>query len=106
MVRLVPTPAATLVRISGEVDIATVTKLSGRLDALPDRDTVVDLCEVGLLSATGVTVLLTLHDRLAAAGARLMLAAASRPVRRVLSVTGLDAHLVLAPSLDDALTLL
>jgi anti-anti-sigma factor len=102
VVRTFPTPVATLVTIAGEVDITTVAELRGQLDAMPDRDTVVEISEVTLLSAAGMSVLLELQDRLATAGARLVLAAAPRCVRRVLTLTGLDARLLMAATVQDA----
>jgi anti-sigma B factor antagonist len=102
VVRTFPMPPATLVTIAGDVDIATVARLRGHLDAIPDRDTVVEMSEVTLLSAAGMRVLLDLQDRLAATGARLVLARAPASVRRVLTVVGLDARLLMAPTVEDA----
>jgi anti-anti-sigma factor len=102
VVRTFPMPVVTLVTIAGEVDIATIAQLRGQLDAIPDRNTVVEMSQVTLLSAAGVAALLDLQHRLATAGARVVLAAAPRCVRRVLTVTGLDARLLTAPSVEDA----
>lgn len=107
LIRTFPMPAATLVTVAGEVDISTVAQLRGRLDTVPDRHTVVEMSDVALLSAAGVTVLLDLQDRLATAGARLVLAAAPRCVRRVLTGVGIDARLPVAPTVEagfDSLT--
>ncbi len=100
LVRTFPMPVATLATIAGEVDIATVAQLRGQLDTIPDRSTVVEMSEVTLLSAAGVTVLLDLQDRLGTAGARLVLAAAPRCVRRILTAIGLDARLLMAPTVE------
>jgi len=81
VVRSVPTPAVTLVSMSGEVDPATAEQFRERMDAVPDRDTVVEMSEVALLCAAGTRVLFDLQDRLAATGALLVLAGVSRPVR-------------------------
>jgi anti-anti-sigma regulatory factor len=53
VVRAFPTPVATLVTISGEVDIATVGELREHLLAIPDRHTVLEMSGVALLSAAG-----------------------------------------------------
>jgi anti-sigma B factor antagonist len=103
LIRTFPTPVATVVNIAGEIDIAAVTELRGQLDALPDRNTVVDMSEVTLLSATGMSVLLEWQDRLTSVGARLVLAAGSHHVRRVLAVTGLDAQLRVVATVADAI---
>jgi anti-sigma B factor antagonist len=102
VIRTFPMPGATLVTIAGELDTATVAELRGHLDAIPNRNTAVEMSELTLLSAAGVRVLLELQDRLAQTGARLVLAAAPRCVRRVLTVTGLDARLLVAPTVEDA----
>ena len=104
VIRIVPRPPATLVTICGEVDIATIAQLRERLDAVPDRDTVLEMSQVMLLCAAGVRAVLGLQDRLATGGARLVLAAASRPVRRVLTLFGLGTDLVLTPTVEHALT--
>jgi hypothetical protein len=49
-------------------------------------------------------VLLDLQHRLAQTDAQAVLAAAAACVRRVLTVTGLDTRLMMAPTIDDALT--
>jgi anti-sigma B factor antagonist len=95
-------PMATLVTIAGEVDIVTVPELRGHLLALPERSTVVEMSEVGLLSAAGLTVLLDLQDRLARADARVVLAAVPGCIRRVLAVTGLDAKLPPVSTVEEA----
>ena len=106
LVDIVTTPAATLVTISGEVDIATVAQFCECLDTVPNCNTVLEMSDVTLLSAVGLRVLLNLQDRLAAVGAWLVLAAPSHPVRRVLDVTGLDVRLPLESTVEDALILL
>jgi anti-anti-sigma factor len=106
VVRTFPMPVATLVAISGEVDIATVAELREHLRAIPGRHTVVEMSGVELLSAAGLTALLELRDRLARVGARVVLAAGPACVRRVLTVSGLDVELALAPTVEDAVTAL
>jgi stage II sporulation protein AA (anti-sigma F factor antagonist) len=106
IVDIVPTPAATLVTVSGEVDLTTVAQFRERLDTAPDCDAVMEMSDVALLSAVGLRVLLDLQDRLAAVGAWLVLAAPAHPVRRVLDVTGLDVRLPMESTVEDALVLL
>ena len=99
-------PPPTLVMITGELDIASVPALRRHLLALPECSTILDLSGVELLSAAGVTELVDLRGRLTIADARLVLAAAPRPVRRVLAITGLDQTMVVADTVDDAVHLL
>jgi hypothetical protein len=53
LIDVVPTRTAMLVTVFGEVDIATVGRFRECRDAVPDRDTVVEMSDVGLLSAVG-----------------------------------------------------
>ena len=103
VVDIVPTPAAALVTVFGEVDLATVAYYRECLSTVPDRDTVMEMSGVTLLSAVGLRVVLDLQNRLAAAGARLVLAAPSHQVRRVLAVTELDTRLPTEPTVADTL---
>ena len=106
VVRILPAPAATLVTISGEVDIATIAQLRGHLLEVPDRHAVLDLSGLALLSAAGMTELLAPRARLARAAARGVLGAAPTGSRRVPTATDLDAELPVVPTVADALTLL
>jgi anti-anti-sigma regulatory factor len=69
---------------------------------VPDCHTVLELSELRLLSAAGVTELVDLRDRLSRAAARLAIAAAPRHVRKVLTITGLDDTVILADTVADA----
>jgi anti-anti-sigma factor len=106
IVRTISSPlassAAVLVTVAGEIDITSAPALRGHLQALADRDSLLDMSGVTLLSAAGLTVLLDLQDRLARADARLVLAGVPAPARRVLTVTGLDDRLIMAASVVDA----
>lgn len=103
VVDIVPTPAATLVTVFGEADLATVAHFRECLSTVPDRDTVMEMSGVTLLSAVGLRVVLDLQNRLATVGARLVLAAPSQQVRRVLAVTELETRLPTEPTVADAL---
>jgi anti-sigma B factor antagonist len=92
-----------LVSVAGEIDSSSVGVLRDHLQGGAERDVVLELSEVTLLSAAGLTVLLELQDRLHAVGARVVLAGTSRPARRVLRVTGLDDEFVMAPTVEDAI---
>ena len=96
----------TLVTIAGEIDLATAPVLRHHLHALPARSTVLELSGVRLLCAAGVTELVDLHARLARADALMALAGASTGVRRVLTITGLDAIMALTDTPADAVRLL
>ena len=103
VVDIVPMRAAMLVTVFGEADLATVVHFRECLSTVPGRDTVMETSGVTLLSAVGLRVVLDLQDRLAAVGARLVLAAPSHQVRRVLAVTELETRLPTEPTVADAL---
>ena len=102
----IPQVPPTLVTVAGDIDIASAPALHRHLLSLPDCSTILELSGVQLLSAAGLTELVDLRDRLTTADARLVLAAAPRPVRRVLAITGLDQTMVVADTVDDAMHLL
>ena len=103
-VRTAPIP--TLVTVAGEIDILTAPELRDQVRTLPDGDIVLDFSGVGLLAAAGLRVLLDLHDRRARAGMRVVLAAPSPSVQRVLVVTKLAHTLSMTATLDDAVALI
>jgi anti-sigma B factor antagonist len=95
----------TVVTVTGAIDFANAPLLRSRLDAVPDRGTVVDLAGVPLLSTAGLTVLLDLHHRLHRAGAQLVLLGVPPHVRRMLDTTGLAAALAMTPVVTEAVEL-
>jgi anti-anti-sigma factor len=97
-------PAPTLVTVAGEIDLLTAPQLRDHLRPLPDDDLVLDISGVRLCAAAGLRMILDLQKRRARAGAQLVLAAPSAPVRRVLCLTGLDKTLPIAASVEDAIT--
>ncbi|MCG5470025.1 STAS domain-containing protein [Micromonospora sp. LAH09] len=79
-----------LMRVAGEVDIATVAAFRSALWSAPVRPVLqVDLSELRLLSAAGVRTLLAAHLRVRARGGELVLVDPSPVVARVLRATGL-----------------
>lgn len=86
-----------VVRVSGEIDIASASLFRERLTEATEEanqnDVVVDLTGVTFMDATGLAVLLHTHRQLEATGRRLMLARTTRSVARVLEVAGLDGLL-------------
>ena len=107
-----PGPGTVLLRVGGEVDTLTATRLQAGLDEALDSaradaaGVVVDLTGVTFLASSGLAVLIGGARRAAEVGRRLLLVAASRAVTRPLQVTGADAlfdtHPDLAAALDAA----
>ncbi|TQJ22776.1 anti-anti-sigma factor [Micromonospora sp. A202] len=79
-----------LMRVGGEVDIATVAAFRSALWSAPPRPVLqLDLSELRLLSAAGIRTLLAAHLRVRARGGELVLVDPSPVVARVLRATGL-----------------
>ena len=86
--------------VSGAVDLITAGHLSEALRAAErDHPAVVglDLSGLNFIDSSGVHLLLAANRRARAAGRRFVVSHPSYPVRRVLSVTGLDRQIELRP---------
>ncbi len=92
--------------LRGEIDAHSVTVLARHLDPLPGSadDVVIDLSGVGFVDSSGLRVLVEAHQRAEAEDRRVVLSDPSRPVLRLLEITGLLEYLhVRAPAnLDEA----
>jgi anti-sigma B factor antagonist len=84
-----------LITVVGEVDIATSAQLRDAcLEALDlGGDVELDLGAVQFLDSSGISVLVQTRQRVDRLGRRFAIRAASRPVRRVLEISGLDGAL-------------
>ena len=100
-----PRPDACLVRLAGELDMSNAPLVRNHLrDQVALRHLVLDLSAVELISAAGISVLVTaargddgVHGRVH------VVAPAGGTVRRVLRLTGVDAVLRLHSGVDEAL---
>ena len=91
---------AVLVRIEGELDMASAPRLGRVLNAALDQGAsavALDLTELTFLDSTGVRVLISAHRRAADQGCAFTLSAPTRSVRRALHLTGVDQVLVIEP---------
>jgi anti-sigma B factor antagonist len=98
-------PGLGLVALSGEVDIYTAPRFKNDLVALIDEGAtvvVVDLADVTFIDSTALGVLISGVKRLHEVDGRLLIVAATRPVSRILAITGLDTVLDIYPSRDEA----
>jgi anti-sigma B factor antagonist len=83
--------------VSGELDLATVPRLSAIVAEHGDaRLLVLDLNAVTFIDSTGVRLLIEADRACAGAGSRLVVLAGVGPVRRVLDLCELDGRLALA----------
>jgi len=92
-----PQAGLVLVKAQGEIDLETTPALEAELNGVlrppfPAR-LGLDLSEVTFISSSGLNVLIELNERSRACGTDMRLIGMSRPVRRALDLTGLDAVL-------------
>jgi anti-sigma B factor antagonist len=83
-------PDATVLTVSGELDMASSPQLTELLDRLdPEhRVVVLDLSGLDFIDVTGLRVLLQSQERARRSGIELSVVNASRGVRRLLELTG------------------
>ena len=98
-----------IVRLTGEVDMYTAPQLKQAMLGLIDggaAKVVIDLGGVTFIDSTALGVLIGGVRRLRAAGGAMALVVATRPVDRVLSITGLDHVFTIHQTLEDAVAAL
>jgi anti-sigma B factor antagonist len=94
-----------IVAVAGEIDTSTVTRLRESLFelAVGGRPLVADLDQVSFLDSAGVRALIGAARHAAAHGGSLHVVCARPRIRQVFRLTGLDRHVPLARTLDEAL---
>ncbi len=104
-VRTESTPdGGVVVSVTGELDLATAPKLEEILAARPEgRQVVIDLGGCSFLDSSGVRVLATTANALAAEGGRLQLVVDDAGIARILEITGIDTLIDVHSTLDAAL---
>ena len=96
--------SAPIVTVGGEVDLETASQLGDHaLEALRDVSPhlVLDLAQVTFMDSTGLKVLLSIQRRTDLAAGSFAVVGATRTVRRILELTGLDQTFLLYDSLAD-----
>ena len=84
----------TLVRVSGELDLATAPDVEKTLSEADLASTLVfDLTECGFIDSTGVRVLLATAAKAGETGGKVSVVAPDPAVRRALEIAGLGAVL-------------
>jgi anti-anti-sigma factor len=89
-VDVLPRVAPAVVRVTGEIDLATAGELRARLRDAPDGDLVVDVAGVRFFSAAGLRALLHERGLREAAGAQLVLVEVPASVNLLLLAAGVD----------------
>jgi anti-anti-sigma factor len=89
----------TLVRLRGDLDIASAPDLRERLLGVLDRQTpsglILDLSMLDFIDSSGTAVLVGAERRARLLGCTLVLVAPQAPVARVLQICGLDQHFLI-----------
>ena len=94
-----------IVRLVGELDIATAPALAEALQALeaPCKRIILDLTSLEFIDSTGLRLAVVEHGRSNMDGFEFVIAGATGPVLKVLRLTGLDVTLPLAPDVASVL---
>lgn len=95
-------PLETVVALRGELDVSAANRLEESLAALRSEDgdargtrLVIDLAECTFLDSSGLTVLVTLHKRITAAGGELVVRRPSCSILKILDITQLTKVLAI-----------
>jgi anti-sigma B factor antagonist len=94
-----------VLRVFGELDLATVPRLEEALAAVSADLTVIDLSSCTFLDSSGVRALATAGQELSEAGRRFSLVASDPGLLRVLDITGVDTVLAVHQSTESALAI-
>jgi anti-sigma B factor antagonist len=102
-------PTVGLVEVSGEVDIYTALKFKEDMLAAIDAGAtslVIDLSDVTFMDSTALGVLIGGVKRMHAVDGRIVLVVCTRPVSKVLTITGLDNIFEIHDTREKALAVL
>jgi anti-sigma B factor antagonist len=95
-----------LLTVDGELDHHTAPQLRAALDEVafgPGSLLVIDLTRLTYCDSTGITAMVTAHQRAQTAGGFLSLAGLNHELRRVFEIVGLDQYLSIRPTVADAI---
>jgi anti-anti-sigma factor len=99
------TGSTAIVRLAGELDLATAPELSDVLRGLEPgcKRIILDLTSLEFIDSTGLRLAVAEHDRASLDGFEFVITGAAGPVLKVLRLTGLDVTLPLAPDVASVL---
>ena len=94
-----------IVRLAGELDLATAPELTDVLHGLEPacQRIILDVTGLEFIDSTGLRLAVVEHDRAAVDGFEFVIAGAAGSVLKVLRLTGLDVTLPLAPDVASVL---
>ncbi|WP_233575921.1 STAS domain-containing protein [Saccharopolyspora rhizosphaerae] len=103
-----PEPGVVVVRIGGEIDTATLPRITEiirqRLTAAHLHTTILDLTDVGYANSAALDLLMLAYNAAGRREARLLVVPGTGQVRRLLELTGLSALFDQASDVEEALT--
>ncbi|HZR13614.1 MAG TPA: STAS domain-containing protein [Acidimicrobiia bacterium] len=89
-------PDAAVLRLSGELDMASAPLLAEELERTAGRDVervIVDVAELGFCDSSGLAVLMSWHNRYEQSGRELVLRSPQPSLVRLLEITRVDGAL-------------
>jgi anti-sigma B factor antagonist len=99
-------PGGVLLRLSGELDMATAPRLEREIANASDSQPqaiVLDLRELDFIDSTGLRTLITEHERSRQSGRTFALVRGSKQVHRLMSITRVSEHLQVVSSPEEIL---
>ena len=97
---------ATIIAVSGELDLASSPALQEELDRAAVADAqllIIDLRGLDFMDSTGLSVLVRAHQRIEEQGRRLAMVKGPQQVQRLLSLTGVADRLTLVDAPEELL---
>lgn len=98
---------ATVIAVSGELDLASSPALQEELDRVAASDVpllIIDLRDLDFMDSTGLSVLVRAHQRTEEQGRRLAMVKGPQQVQRLLSLTGVADRLTVVDRPEELLT--
>ena len=95
---------ATVIAVSGELDLASSPALQEELDRVSASESdllIIDLRDLDFMDSTGLSVLVRAHQRAEQEGRRLAMVKGPQQVQRLLSLTGVADRLTLVDAPED-----
>ncbi|MDP2013446.1 MAG: STAS domain-containing protein [Actinomycetota bacterium] len=96
---------AAILTVHGDVDLATAPALESAIADvwIPPQSLVIDAGDVPFMDSTGLGVLVKAALRAREEGGRVAMAAVGSRVHKVLAITGLDEHVAIYSTVEEAL---
>ncbi len=97
--------AYSVISVQGEVDLHTAPRVQYAIERAADADgtVILDMRGVAFMDSTALSALMRAKDSLQKQGKSLRLAAPSKPVERIFSVTGFGDYFDIFPSREAAI---